>query len=233
MIDVIAPLALVAMALGVVALVVAARRQRAARRGVFQELATTAGRRYLETDDGTAQAAAEGFEGFGRFASPSLGAKPPEAVVVGGVDEGTIHHFLHGTRDVEGQAREWTVCLVEAPRDLCGGTSLRIVPTELSRVGRAGGPPVVSFAEDAAFAEGFEVRSPDPESARACLDPRVRQLLTSRGLRRPLPVEVQVRDRRLAVYLAGRNDEARGVEDLQALEDLARSLVAALLRSEG
>lgn len=235
MIDVLAPLALLALAAGVVFFVLAARRQRAARRALFRDLADATDRRYLKGDDGTAERLAEGFQGFGVFHSPSLGATVPEAVVVGQVAEGTICHFLHGTRELDGQAREWTVCLVEAPEPLCGGAAVRIRPREVATVREIGGTAQVSFADDREFDEGFAVTSSDPSATRACLGTEMRSLLASGnrpGARpAPLAVEVQIRDRRLAVYLARRDDEARNVDNLRTLEDLARRLSATLLKS--
>lgn len=237
MIDVLAPLALLAMVAGVVAFVVTARRQRAARRAIFRDLADATGRRYLEVDDGTAERLARGFQGFGIFDSPSLGPKPPEAVVAGAVQEGTVCHFLHGTRELEGQAREWTVCIVDAREPLCRGAALRIRPRAVNTVHEVGGDPEVQLPEDPDFSDRFSVTSSDPSAARSCLGSSARSLLSSadRGTTGPrsLPVEVQLRDQRLAVYLARRDDEARSVDDLRALESLARDLAAALLKSGG
>lgn len=221
MIDVLAPLGLVALALLLVAFARAARKQRRERTAVFRELATRHGWRCLEVDDGRAQSLSEGFDNFARFSSPSLGDTPPKPVVAGPVDEGRACVFLHATRRHEGDARQWWVCLVEALEPL--GPHLRILPRGVTRVHELGRDPVVSF-DDEAFSRAFEVRSPDAEAARACLGPDARERLLAGTERLPFPVEVQIRDRRVAAYPARRNDSVESVQDLEALLALSREL---------
>lgn len=225
MIDVLAPLGLVGLALFVVVFVWAARKQRRERAAVFRELATRHGWRYLEVDDGTAQRLAEGFDDFARFSSPSLGDTPPKPVVAGRVDEGRVCVFLHATRRHEGDARQWWICLVEARRAL--GPPLRVRPRGVRSVRELGRDPEVEF-EDTEFADIFEVRSEDVEDARTRLGPGARGLLVEGAERLPVPLEVQVRDRRIAAYPARRNDTVEDVATLEGLIELTRALARSL-----
>lgn len=170
-IDVLAPLGLVAMALFVVAIVMAARKQQRARAGLFEELAKKRGWRYLPQDDGTAQALARGFEDFARFRYASGEPRIPSSVVLGRVEEGRVCLFSHGTSKGDGDARLWCVCIIEADEEF--------LPSEKRRIP----------------ARLFEYA-----------------------------VEAQVRERRLAVYLAGRNDEVKSVRDLEGLLDIGREM---------
>lgn len=171
MIDVLAPLGLLGLVLLVVAFVVAARKQQRERARPFQELAERREWRYLPQDDGTARSLAEGFEGFARFRYASGAPRLPSSVVSGEAGRRRICLFLQGTRTTEGDARQWTVCIVSAGSDLARPERPRHRPPSL----------------------GYDV-------------------------------EVQVRGRRLAASLAGRNDEIESVEQLQALAEFTLSL---------
>ncbi len=229
MIDVLAPLGLLLLVGFVVAFVLTARKQRAARGRIFQQLAERAGGgwRYLPSDDGTAEALSQGFDDFAQFSSPSLGKLTPENVVVGDAEEGRICAFLHGTRRREGDARQWFVCVVEAAEPLCDAALIRTRRTEARRVREVGIAPPVPFEEDRAFHREFVVRARDAARARACLGPAARRFLLSRAGSLPFVPEAQIRHRRLAVYLAERNAELESVEDLSALVSFARGLVRA------
>ncbi|HZD05906.1 MAG TPA: hypothetical protein VE173_13350 [Longimicrobiales bacterium] len=230
MIDVLAPLGLLAMAGFVVLLVVTARRQQASRRELFRQLAAAEGWEYLERGRDVVEPLARDFAGFGRFRSSSVGELSPEATVVGRTGQGRVLCFLHGTREYEGQGRQWTVCLVEARKPLCG--PLRIQPRNVRRIREVGGDPSVSF-DDSGFEAGFAVTAPDPGSARRCIGPGVRRFLLSEHPKLPFPVDVQIRDRRVAAYLARRNAIATNVSGLQALVRFTTGLVAALLDPGG
>lgn len=226
MIDVLAPLGLVLLAVLVAAVVVSARRQRSATRELFRRFAEETDRRYLPTDDGTAQSLGDGFEGFGSFSSPSLGPRPPAPVVVGRTRSGIVCHFTHGVRRTQGDARQWTVCVIAAGESL-SPQPMVVRPREIPDVSRVGADPVVTWPDDVAFDGAFEVRSADPEAARRYLRPDVRDVLVGGAGDMPFPVEVQIRDRRVAVAPAERNADVDTVGDLGALEALAAKLVEA------
>lgn len=227
--DVLAVIALLAIAGLVAAVVVAARRQRAARRDLFRRLAAGHGWTYLEDDAGLLESLAHDFEGFGRFRSSSAGKLVPEAVVLGDVDEGRIGCFLHGTPGYEGSGRQWWGCLVETGQHLCG--ALRIRPRPIARGWQAKEDERVEF-QDPTFEQRFEVAAPDRDAARACLGSSVRAFLSSEQPGLPFPVAIQLRGRRVAAYLAGRNDEAETVADLEELVRFTRGLAAVLLRPD-
>lgn len=224
MIDVLAPLGLLAMAGFVVAFVVTARKQRSGRRELFRRLAAGRGWAYLGDGDGLVERMAHDFEGFGRFRSSSAGKLVPEAVVLGKVEEGRICCFLHGTVGYEGKGRLWTVCMIDAGRPL--GGPLRIRPRSVRWLREVGGNPRVRFHDDPSFEEGFEVAAPDPDAARASLDSRVRDFLSSEHPGLPFPVAIQIRSRRVAAYLARPNASAERVSDLEALVRFTRDLAA-------
>jgi hypothetical protein len=232
MIDVLAPLGLLLLVGFVVAFVLAARKQQQARGRIFQELAADAGWRHLAADDGTAEALAQGFDGFARFSSPSLGKLTPKNVVLGDVDEGRLCAFVHGTREQEDQARQWFVCVIEAAKPLCGAVLVRSRRTEARRVREVGVAPEVSFDEDPDFHRRFLVRARDAAGARRCLGSEARRFLLAGAGRLPFVPEAQIRGRRLAVYLAERNAEPESVEDLSALVSFTRGLARALTGDE-
>ena len=82
-IDVIAPLGLLLILAILGVIVWAARRQRQIRRGLLADYAETRALTYLAEDDGRVETAAQGFEGFARFRSASLGRVKPAPVVEG------------------------------------------------------------------------------------------------------------------------------------------------------
>lgn len=227
MIDVLAPLGLLALVGLVVVIALTARKQKREQAGVFADLAASKGWRLLDRDDGTARRLSDGFDRFARFHSPSIGERLPAPVVLGSVEEGRVCLFLHATRDHPGDARQWTVCLVEAAKHL--GPDLEIRPRSVRRVKRVGVAPVVPF-DDPRFEESFEVRCADAAAARACLDSSTRELLIAAAGNVAHAVALQIRDRRLAVYLAARNDVAESPDELRELVDHASSVVRGLLR---
>lgn len=229
MVDLLAPLALVGLAAFVVVFVRTARKQRRERARLFRELASAHGWRFLETDDGTARALSEGFGEFARFRSASLGERPPMSVVLGEVEEGRVCVFSHATRRDQGDARQWTVCLIEAPTRPAPPMTIR--PRSVARAHELGGDPHVPTG-DPRFDEALEVRSPEPDAARGRLGPAVRNaLLHSRSRRIPFPVGAQTRGRRLAVYPAGRNEGPETVDQLEALVEHGRGIARALNES--
>lgn len=217
--------------LAIVALiVVSARRQRASRQHLFADFANDAGYDYLGTDDGTAEAFARGYEDFARFTSASLGPRPATNVIRGDLEEGRLCLFTHGTRDIEGQARDWYVCIVERSGPPCGEDVVRCFQRNVRRVRTIGGPSIVSFDDDPPFESLFEVRAANSDVAKNCLTARAREFLAARRNQMPFQPEIQLLDRRVAVYPASRNEDIDTKEKLSALVEYARGLAAALNR---
>lgn len=221
MIDILAPLALLLMGLFVVLIGVTARKQRRERADVFRALARRHGWRFLETDDGTAERLAEGFRDFAVFHSASLGEHKPESVVLGDVPEGNICLFVHGTREWEGNARLWTICLLACSKHV--GPTARIRPREVRHVREINDDPVVTFG-GGRFDQLFEVRSPRPEQLRSALDEGTRKSIVDQAEALPFTVEIQILGDRVAVYPGRRNDQAGDVEELERMVALARSV---------
>ncbi len=230
LIDILAPLGLVAMLAIIALIVVSARRQRANRQHLFADFADIGGYSYLDTDDGTAEAISQGFKDFTRFTSASLGPQPPTNVVYGNLKEGRLCLFTHGTRDVEGQARHWYVCIVERSGIPCSDKLVRCFPRHVRRVRTIGGPSVVSFDNDPLFESLFEVRAMDSNAARHCLAARAREFIASEQNQMPFLSEIQILDRRVAVYPASRNEDIDSKEKLIALVEFAYGVAAALNR---
>lgn len=82
-----------------------ARKQRTAKKRVFEEFAIEQGFSYLNEDDGSVQAFAQDFDGIGRFWSPSLGKVMPKDVVGGTTNSSQVLLFRHSIRYSEGWAR--------------------------------------------------------------------------------------------------------------------------------
>ena len=85
--DLLIPLGLVVfILLFTFAIIHTARKQRKAKVRVFRDFTDRHALSYRGEDDGRAQAFAEGFDGIGRFSSPSLGKVIPQDVVRGSMD---------------------------------------------------------------------------------------------------------------------------------------------------
>jgi hypothetical protein len=228
MIDILAPLGLVGFVGLVVALVLAARKQKRERARLFEALAERHGWRYLSVDDGTVQALADGFQGFDQFRYPSGAPRPPSSVVLGHAEEDRVCLFVHATQRTEGDARLWMVCLLEAPTTL--GPPMRIHPRSVREPRQVGADPLVTTG-DRRFDDALEVYCAQPEETRAVLGAGAREVLLGSSGRLSFPVEVQVRDRRLAAYPASRNDEVGSTAELEALLAFTRALARELERS--
>lgn len=228
MIDILAPLALLAMIGLVVAIFLAARKQRQARGAIFESLAASSRLRYLSSDDGTAEAMAEGFEGFGRFYSPSAGKLEPKDVVMGELPEGRMCAFTHRTREVEGEGRQWCICIIDTNRQLCESALIRPRRSKWATTREVGVDPEVSFTEDPSFSEQFFVRSKHSQEVKECLNPTARELLVTTSSQLPFGPEVQIRQQRLAVYPTERNVDLESEETLSRLVELTRKLSRAL-----
>lgn len=224
-IDILAPLGLVGIVLMGVALVMAGRKQKRERGRLFEALAATHGWRYLAIDDGTAQSLAKGFQGFDRFLYPSRAPRLPSSVVVGHVDEGKICLFVHTTETT--YLRSWYVCVVEASADF--KLSARIHPRSVREPHQRLADPVVGTA-DPRFDDTFEIRCQAPQELLTLMDARVREVLLDGSGRLPFPVEVQLHENRVAVYLAGRNDDVSSTAELEELVAFTRALVRSLDR---
>jgi len=226
LIDILAPLGLLLLIALVVGFFVSARKQQAAKRSIFREFAESRGFSYLESDDGTVERRAVGFEGFATSRSPSVGRTPPQDVVAGEVGEGAVWLFRHATRETEGQAREWYICLLATRREWQGFMRITPMDSERKRPREVGGKPVVTFG-DPDFDRRFVVRS---NNGSGPLNEDARGLLMSELDSLSLLSEIQLKDGVIAVYPADRNAEIKGPEQLETLLRTATGLARALGR---
>lgn len=228
--QVIGPLLVVALIGLVVTIAMAARRQRGDLQGLFREAAQQTGLTYLEEDDGSAEALAQGFDPsrFSRFTSSSLGRVRPQSLVHGAVREGKACLFSHATRRVEGEARQWFVAIVEADGGPAGGGLIECASREVRRVKEIGGRREVDFSDDPAFHEAFRTTAEDEAAARHRLDAKGRCAIMAAVAPLTFPVDLQIAGPRVALYAAARNYHPESAQDLAALLKAARQLAVAL-----
>lgn len=227
MIDILAPVGLILLAAFLVVVVVSARKQKRSIGDIYREFARRSGYSYRDEDDGTAQQLATGFDEFARFKSPSQGTTRPEHVVTGKAAEGVFCAFSHATREYEGNARDWDVCIIETKDRLCVSGPIKCTPRRRFMGREMNGLPEVPFEHDSAFSQKFMVCAAGASAARACLDEHVRNFLVLEAGNLPFAPEIQMLDKRLAVYPAGRNEDVADSEALSKLSDFARGLARA------
>ena len=231
--QILGPLLVIALIAVAVFIVTAARRQRAKLRRLFRRTARTLDLHYLERDDGTAEAMATPFDraGFACFASPSLGRVVPENVVHGAVPEGHACLFTHYTRRTEGDARQWTVAIVEVRGKKKAHGLITLRNKTVVHVAEVGGMAEVDVSADPDFALFFEVRAEKKAEARACLDDPFRKEILDTTARLHFPVDLEIADGHIALYAAERNFTPERVRDLSELLFAARHLSGILARN--
>jgi hypothetical protein len=207
------------IALFIYAVVKEGRKQKRQQSSFFKKLADRRGWKLIKEDDGTVQRLAQDFEGIGIFSSPSLGKMIPRNVVLGKTKVGRCCLFEHLTRIYEGNAMNWTVCLVEAKDDL-GGSFV------IQSGGKAGTITDNFYAgqknsiEDD-WAKGFRLYGSGEASKQNILPMRTLQKIIREMANLPWRVDMQVRKNRLAVYPSSRNFGLQTVEDLERLIEVS------------
>ena len=210
------PLGLVVfIALFAFAIIHTARRQRQDKARVFRDFADRHGLRYREEDDGTAQAFAEGFDGIGRFNSPSLGKVIPKDVVWGKMDGVEVILFRHSIRYAEGWAREWFVAGVTIAEPVAKHCALQFLEVKANPDAMYLQTPVIKEI----LAEQFNlaVRAASPSHAGRFTDANLLKRLSGLAGELSFRPEIQVRGNRVATYLADRNAT---IDDVATLERL-------------
>lgn len=185
------------------AIVTAARRQNRTKSQVFRSFAERLGMEYLVSDDGTARDFAADLDGIGRFSSPSLGAAIPRDVVRGTWEGIGVTGFRHSTRLWEGNSREWYVIGVTASDAVAERSSV-----EFLEEGATADSPYLSagvVAEYPASRYRLVVRAPTRDAAGVLTDEEVLVTLAKRAEGLAFRPEIQIGDRRIATYPAGRN----------------------------
>lgn len=209
-----------------VAFIYEARRQRFAETKIYRQYAVSKGRRFAETDDGTARDMADGLEAVGVFQSPSLGRVIPQNVVTGKVPEGNLCQFKHSLRRQAGESYPFHVCIIQTVETAEYPIVLRFVRGQKHLQNpfyRGKKVPLADHFESQLVAyasDRADTVANDVETRWAALIREAESL--------PWRVDLQVRDRRVAVYSVERNIDKITPEALERLEDFTRTAVRRL-----
>jgi hypothetical protein len=214
--DLLIPLGLVVfIALFAFAIIHTARKQRKAKARAFRDFADRHGLSYLGEDDGSAQAFAEGFDGIGRFSSPSLGNVIPQDVVRGEMNGVKVILFRHSIRYSEGWAREWFVAGVTCAEAIAKRCAIQLLGGKPGQSSMYLQDPVVKEQRAGAF--NLAVRAASQAHAGKIIDANVLNRISGLSGELPLRPEIQVRGNRVAAYPADRNATIDDVETLERL----------------
>ncbi len=220
--DLLIPLGLVVfILLFTFAIIHTARKQRKAKARAFRDFADRHALSYRGEDDGRAQAFAEGFDGIGRFSSPSLGKVIPQDVVRGSMDGVKVILFRHSIRYSEGWAREWFVTGVRCPESLSEACAIEFHEGKADPGSNYLADPVVKEKKVGPF--NLVVRAASPSHAGKFIHDGALIKLSDLAQNLSFRPEIQVRGQRLAAYPADRNASIDGVETLERLLVFTRS----------
>ncbi|MGF2685829.1 hypothetical protein ACQUWM_04960 [Marinobacter sp. DUT-3] len=215
--DVLIPLGLLLfIALFGYAIVHSARKQRTAKKKVFEEFARKQGFSYLDEDDGKVQAFAQDFDGIGRFWSPSLGKVISKDVVSGSTNSSEILLFRHSIRYSEGWAREWFVAGLTATDHIADRCSVQFCK-------RRSHKSTMYLQDDIVKEQAFGsfnmmvVRAESTSHAGELVNDHVLKQLAALAKTLSFRPEIQVRGKRVIAYLADRNAT---IEDVNIIGDL-------------
>lgn len=211
----------------VYAFISAARKQRAKKSAAFRDLAQGKGFHYEPQDDGKAERFAKDLDGLGQFVSPSLGRLIPQDVVVGTLRGTDIVLFRHMTRFYEGYSREWFVAGIRARTDIAARCSVEFFENKVAVPSMYLKDPILKEKNVGPF--HLVVRAPSLASAGKILDDKVLERLGNLACKVPFRPEIQVRETRVAVYVAERNTTIETVGHLEKLLDFSMSVAASCL----
>lgn len=220
--DLLIPLGLlVFIALFAFAIIHTARKQRKAKARVFRDFADRHALRYLGEDDGSAQAFAEGFDGIGRFSSPSLGQVIPKDVVRGDMNGVKVILFRHSIRYSEGWAREWIVAGVTCAEAIAKRCAIQFFEGKVDHRSMYLQDPVVKEQRAGSF--NLAVRAASQAHAGKLIDANVLNRISGLAGELPFRPGIQVRGNRVAAYPADRNATIDDAEALARLLAFTRS----------
>lgn len=183
------------------ALVHTARQQKKAKSAVFRAFADSHGLHYQALDKGSAQQFATGFDGIGRFSSPSLGNVIPKDVVSGRFDGKELLLFRHSIRFAEGWAREWFVAGVKHSVPLANHCTIQFCRKTSDIQTMYLSPPVIKQQR---LGEFLMVVRADEQASASFLDDAMLAQLAQHAASMNFRPEVQIRGDRVAVYPADR-----------------------------
>jgi len=223
--DVLIPLGLLLfIGLFAYAMIRAGRKQRTAKVRIFRDFADKNGLHYLEEDDGKAQGFAQGFDGIGRFSSPSLGKVIPKDVVNGILNGSESILFRHSIRFSEGWAREWFVAGVTSAETIAERCAVQFYKGRVDKSTMYLRDPVVKEQEVGPF--NLVVRATGPSSAGKIMDEGVLKQLADLARNLSFRPEIQVRGKRIVAYLADRNATVEDEETLMSLFEFTKSVAS-------
>ena len=221
--DVLIPLGLLLfIGFFVFAIIHTGRNQRKAKAKVFRDFADKNGLRYREEDDGTAQEFAKDFDGIGRFSSPSLGKVIPKDVVDGILNGSEAILFRHSIRFSEGWAREWFVAGVTSAEKIAERCAVQFCKGRADMSTMYLQDPVVKEQKVGPF--NLVVRAADLSSAGKIVEEGVLNQLADLAENLSFRPEIQVRGKRIVVYLADRNAT---VDDVETLGNMCQFIMSA------
>ncbi len=220
--DIIIPLGLL-LFLGffVYAVIHSARKQRKVKANTFRDFAERNGLQYQEEDDGRAQRFAKDFDGIGQFSSPSLGKIIPNDVVEGILNGSAAILFRHRVRFLEGWAREWFVVGITNTETIADRCTVQFCKGSADRETIYLQDPIVKELNFGPFL--MLVRASGTSSAGKILDKGVLKQLADLAENLSFRPEIQIRENRLAAYLADRNATIEDAETIDNLFEFARS----------
>lgn len=220
--DVLIPLGLLLfVGFFVYAIVHTGRKQRKAKARVFRDFADKNGLRYQEEDDGKAQNFAKGFDGIGRFSSPSLGQVIPKDVVHGIMNGSEAMLFRHRIRFSKGWAREWFVAGVTSAETIAERCAVQFCKGRADKSTMYLQDPVVKERKVGPF--NLVVRAAGPSYAGKMVDDGVLKQLAVLAGNLSFRPEIQIRGKRIVAYLADRNATVDDVETLGNLFEFTKS----------
>jgi len=206
------------------AIVHSGRKQRTAKKKVFEEFARKQGFSYLSEDDGQVQEFAQDFDGIGRFWSPSLGKVIPKDVVSGAENSLGVLIFRHSIRYSEGWAREWFVAGLTATDHIADRCSVQFCRRRSDKRTMHLQDDIVKEQTFGSFS--IVVRAESASHAGKLLDDNCLQQLASLAEKLSFRPEIQVRGKRVIAYLAARNATVDDVNTIGDLLEFAKKTVS-------
>ena len=147
----------------------------------------------------------------------------PGDVVDGKIGGMKIIVFHHGTRFTEGFAKEWFVAGISAVESLADRCTIQFCRKSLNEDSAYLTDPIVKEYKSAKYR--LIVRAPDSPSTGLFTDNRILDLLGSLAVNLRFRPEIQVRGKRIVVYLADRNSVIDHSDDLENLVNFSRKVV--------
>jgi len=208
------------------AIIHTARKQQKTKSRAFRDFADKNGLHYKEVDDGKAQGFGEGFDGIGRFSSPSLRKVIPKDVVGGILNGSEVILFRHSIRFSEGWAREWFVSGIISAEPIAKRCAVQFCREKAHKSTMYLEDPIVKEQKVGPF--NLVVRAASPSEAGKIVDDSVLEQLSGLANDLSFRPEIQMRGKRIVAYLADRNATVDDVETIMGLFEFSKSVAGVL-----